>query len=261
MKKRARVEPWRHRRCPRVSPGREAGRHCHTAASANLARASRPVTARPPTHVGDSSSLSIIQGQFKMRLPLTLGRRRGGGGRARRHPRPPLLRGRSKPMVNRRWRASRPTRPVILPCAHAFHDACLKTWWATRLEGDAQITCPICRPFGTTGRRRRTTSWRAGRAPIRPRRPWVRRRRPRGHGGVAHAGGGGGAASRDRAPPRNDLETQHPAHSSKCPGTTTTRSLEVRAASPSVGTSPPRPRRVNARFCSLLVCRNATLPH
>ncbi len=39
--------------------------------------------------------------------------------------------------------------PVILPCAHAFHDACLKTWWATRLEGDAQITCPICRkPFG-----------------------------------------------------------------------------------------------------------------
>jgi hypothetical protein len=40
--------------------------------------------------------------------------------------------------------------PVVLPCAptgrgHAFHDACLQTWWAARLDGDAQITCPICR--------------------------------------------------------------------------------------------------------------------
>ena len=104
--------------------------------------------------------------------------------------------------------------PVILPCAHAFHDACLKTWWATRLEGDAQITCPICRkPFGDdTGPPQDLES-----------------RRPRADSATSPMGStaplrAATAASRARAAPTielrpvNDLENQHPAQPVEVPG-------------------------------------------
>ena len=104
--------------------------------------------------------------------------------------------------------------------AHAFHDACLKTWWATRLEGDAQITCPICRkPFGDeTG------------PP-----PDLESRRPRADSAASPMGStaplrAANAASRTRAAaalrspptielrPLNDLENQHPAQPVEVPG-------------------------------------------
>ena len=104
--------------------------------------------------------------------------------------------------------------PVILPCAHAFHDACLKTWWATRLEGDAQITCPICRkPFGDdTGPPQDLES-----------------RRPRADSAASPMGStaplrAATAASRARAAPTielrpvNDLENQHPTQPVEVPG-------------------------------------------
>ena len=103
--------------------------------------------------------------------------------------------------------------PVIFPCAHAFHDACLKTWWATRLEGDAQITCPICRkPFSDES------------GPPQD----LESRRPRADSAASPMGStaplrAATAAAERPAPaielsPVNDLENQHPAQPVEVPG-------------------------------------------
>ncbi|GAG57095.1 unnamed protein product, partial [marine sediment metagenome] len=34
---------------------------------------------------------------------------------------------------------------VSLPCAHQFHNVCIKGWFDEKFNNDGLLTCPICR--------------------------------------------------------------------------------------------------------------------